>query len=57
MPTKDPQVPILGKDSLGPGFYTPLTGFDQIKETMNTMKSIQEQGLNNYGIKIIHPSP
>lgn len=40
LPIKDPTVAVQGKDSLGPGFYTPLVGFDQVKNNMDCMRSI-----------------
>ena len=57
LPIQDPTVAVPGKDSLGPGRYTPMIGFDAVKQNMECMRSIQEQGLNNFGIRVIHPSP
>jgi hypothetical protein len=56
MPTSDPTVPIKGKGSPGPGFYSPNSGFDKIGVDVQNMKSIQNQGLDKYGISLIRPS-
>lgn len=40
----------------GPGFYSSNLGFEKIQQDQESMKTIQKQGLDRLGVKLIRPN-